>query len=599
MFSRNKKDLKEASKPKVSRESFKEALKIFKFIRPYRGAFIGGMILLTLSSSLFMVFPYLAGLMVDIAEGKSELEYSLLQIGLGLLVLLLIQGAISFSRVILFAIVSENGIADIRKALYQKLISFPITFFEENKSGDLISRLTADVEKLYSTFSIALAEFLRQVIILVSGIIFLGILSPRLSLIMLLTFPGVVIIAIFFGRFIRKLSKKRQEELAASNSLLSESIQTIMVVKAFTSEIFEVNKYNKSISNVVKVALKYARSRAGFAVFIVTVMFGAIFFIIWQGAMMVQNGLMTSGDLVAFVSYTAIIGAAIGGLGNFTPELLGAIGATERVREILATESEVDLEGLPPIQVKPIEGNISLHDVYFRYPTRTDIEVLGGINMEIKAGQKVALVGPSGAGKSTIIQLLLRFYNIESGDIKVDGQSIYDSNIRDYRHNLALVPQEVILFGGTIRENILYGREDATEAEIMAAAEQSNSWEFISKFPEGLDTIVGERGVKLSGGQRQRIAIARAILKDPKILLLDEATSSLDAESEKVVQDALEKLMEGRTSIIIAHRLSTIRDVDQIYVLDQGKIAETGTHEELFEQEEGLYRSQALLGGIG
>lgn len=599
MFSRNKSDLKEPSKPKVSKESFREALKIFKFIRPYRAAFIGGMILLTLSSSLFMVFPYLAGLMVDIAEGKSELEYSLIQVGLGLFVLLLIQGAISFSRVILFAIVSENGIADIRKALYQKLISFPITFFEENKSGDLISRLTADVEKLYSTFSIALAEFLRQVIILISGIIFLGILSPKLSLIMLLTFPGVVVIAIFFGRFIRKLSKKRQQELADSNSFLSESIQTIMVVKAFTSEIFELRKYNKSISNVVKVALKYARSRAAFSVFIVTVMFGAIFFIIWQGAMMVQNGQMTSGDLVAFVSYTAIIGAAIGGLGNFTPELLGAIGATERVREILSTESEVELEGLPPIQAKPIQGDISFQDVHFRYPTRPDIEVLGGINMEIKAGQKVALVGPSGAGKSTIIQLLLRFYEIESGDISVDGQSIYDTNIRDYRHNLALVPQEVILFGGTIRENILYGREDASEAEVMAAAEQSNSWEFISKFPEGLDTLVGERGVKLSGGQRQRIAIARAILKDPKILLLDEATSSLDAESEKVVQEALEKLMEGRTSIIIAHRLSTIRDVDQIYVLDQGQIAETGTHEELFQQEEGLYRSQALLGGIG
>jgi len=372
-----------------------------------------------------------------------------------------------------------------------------------------------------------------------------------------------------------------------------------MVVKAFTSEIFEVNKYNKSISNVVKVALRYARSRAGFSVFIVTVMFGAIFFIIWQGAMMVQNGQMTSGDLVAFVGYTAIIGAAIGGLGNFTPELLGAIGATERVREILSMESEVDLEGLPPINSEPIEGNITFKDVHFYYPTRQDIEVLGGIDMEIKAGQKVALVGPSGAGKSTIIQLLLRFYDVKSGDILVDGKSIYDPNIRDYRHNLALVPQEVILFGGTIRENILYGRADATEAEIMAAAEKSNSWEFISKFPEGLDTIVGERGVKLSGGQRQRIAIARAILKDPKILLLDEATSSLDAESEKVVQDALEKLMEGRTSIIIAHRLSTIRDVDQIYVLDQGKIAETGTHEELFKQAEGLYRSQALLGGIG
>lgn len=599
MFSRNKSDLKEPSKPKVSRESFKEALKIFKYIRPYRMAFIGGMVLLTLSSALFMVFPFLAGLMVDIAEGKSDLEYDLVEVGIGLFIILIIQGAISFSRVILFAIVSENGIADIRKALYQKLISFPITFFEENKSGDLISRLTADVEKLYSTFSIALAEFLRQVIILISGIVFLGILSPKLSLIMLLTFPGVVIMAIFFGRFIRKLSKKRQEELAQSNSLLSESIQTIMVVKAFTSEIFEVNKYNKSISKVVKVALKYARSRAGFSVFIVTVMFGAIFFIVWQGAVMVQDGLMTSGDLVAFVSYTAIIGAAIGGLGNFTPELLGAIGATERVREILSTESEVDLEGLPPVNAEAIEGNITFRDVHFRYPTRNDIEVLGGIDMEIQAGKKVALVGPSGAGKSTIIQLLLRFYDIESGDILVDGKSIYDTNIRDYRHNLALVPQEVILFGGSIRENILYGRENATEEEVIAAAEKSNSWEFISKFPEGLDTLIGERGVKLSGGQRQRIAIARAILKDPKILLLDEATSSLDAESEKVVQDALEKLMEGRTSIIIAHRLSTIRDVDRIYVLDQGKIAETGTHEELFEQEKGLYRSQALLGGIG
>ncbi len=599
MFSRNKSDLKEPTKPKVSRESFKKALKIFRFIRPYRGYFIVGMILLTLSSSLFMVFPFLAGLMVDIAAGKATFDYSLVEVGLGLMALLIVQGAISFSRVIAFAIVSEKGIADIRKALYQKLISFPITFFEENKSGDLISRLTADVEKLYSTFSLSLAEFLRQVIILVSGIVFLGIISPQLSLIMILTFPGVVIAAIFFGRFIRKLSKKRQEELAHSNSLLSESIQTIMVIKAFTSEIFELRKYNKSISNVVSVALKYARSRAAFSVFIVTVMFGAIFFIIWQGALMVQKGDMSVGNLVAFITYTGIIGAAIGGLGNFTPEILGAIGATERVREILNTESEVELEGLPPIDSSPIEGHISIRDVRFRYPTRPDIEVLQGINMDIKAGQKVALVGPSGAGKSTIIQLLLRFYEIEAGDILVDGKSIYDSNIRDYRHNLALVPQEVILFGGSIRENILYGREDATEAEIIAAAEKSNSWEFISKFPEGLETLIGERGVKLSGGQRQRIAIARAILKDPKILLLDEATSSLDAESEKVVQDALDKLMEGRTSIIIAHRLSTIRDVDQIYVLDQGKIAETGTHEELFEQADGLYRSQAVLGGLG
>ena len=295
------------------------------------------------------------------------------------------------------------------------------------------------------------------------------------------------------------------------------------------------------------------------------------------------------------MTYTFIIGASIASLGNFYPEILGAVGATERVREILSTETEVDLATKPEVQDLPIKGNIQFENVHFRYPTRTDIPVLKGINLNIRAGEKVALVGPSGAGKSTIIQLLLQFYGIQKGDIQVDGQSIYDLDIRDLRNNMALVPQEVILFGGTIRENILYGKEDATEEEVIAAAKQSNSWEYIQSFPEGLETLVGERGVKLSGGQRQRLAIARAILKNPSILLLDEATSSLDAESEKVVQDALNLLMEGRTSIIIAHRLATIREVDCIYVLDGGKIVEKGTHEELSAKENGLYSGLAKL----
>ena len=404
--------------------------------------------------------------------------------------------------------------------------------------------------------------------------------------------------AIFFGRFIRKYSKKRQTKLAESNSILSETLQSIHVVKAFVNELFEVKRYNKSIGEVVTVAMRYAHFRALFSVFIITILFGGLFFIIWQAALMVQNGTLTAGKLISFVTYTFIIGGSIASLGNFTPQLLGALGATERVREILGTTSEMDLDKNPKIDPINIYGDVEFNNIHFTYPTRPDIPILKGVDLKIKAGQKVALVGPSGVGKSTIIQLLLRFYNIKSGDILVDGKSIYQRDLRALRQNMALVPQEVILFGGTIRENILYGKENASEEELIEAAKQSNSWEFIQSFPEGLETKIGERGVKLSGGQRQRIAIARAILKNPSILLLDEATSSLDQESEKLVQDALNKLMEGRTSIIIAHRLSTIRDVDCIYVLDEGKIAEQGKHEELMIIDNGLYRNQAQIGGL-
>lgn len=588
----------EDKKRKLNRESFKEAVQTLSFIRPYRLHFFGGLVLLFLSSLIFMVFPYLIGLMVDIAQGKSEYNFSLKDIGFALIVVLILQGGLSFFRVLLFANVSERGTADIRKSLYKKMVSLPITFFEENKMGDLISRLTSDVDKLYSTFSITLAEFLRQIIILITGILFLAITTPRLSLIMLLTIPVVVLAAIFFGRYIRKLSKKRQKAIADSNSLLGESLQSIQVVKAFANELFEIKRYNVSIAQVIKIAMKYAAGRAMFSVFIITVLFGALFFIIWQGAVMVQNGTISAGALVSFVTYTFIIGGSIASLGNFYPEILGALGATERVREILKTEGEIEEDQFIPVSAMNINGDIQFQNVHFHYPTRPDIPVLKGIDLDIKAGQKVALVGPSGVGKSTIIQLLLRFYRIAKGDIIVDEQSIYQMSLRDFRNNIALVPQEVILFGGTIRENILYGKENATEEEVVSAAKQSNCWEFIQSFPEGLETLVGERGIKLSGGQRQRIAIARAILKNPKILLLDEATSSLDSESEKVVQDALNKLMQGRTSIIIAHRLTTIRDVDCIYVLDNGKIAEKGTHEELLLNENGIYTAQAKLSGL-
>ena len=596
----------DAPKPKVTREAFKDAIKIFEFIRPYRVSFWLGLVLLFLSTTTFMIFPFLSGRIVDIAQGKTDftmnwrgetINYTmtLTDIGWIMAIVLTVQGVISYFRITLFANVSEKGIADVRLALYQKLVSLPITFFEKSRVGELVSRLNSDVERLYNTFSVTLAEFIRQVIILVSGILILSLTTWKLALIMLATFPFIVVGAMFFGRFIRKMAKERQTQIADTNIVLNETMQAINAVKAFTNEWFEVGRYGKANQKSVATSLIFAKWRALFATFIVVVLFGGLFFVLWEGATMLQNKEITAGELIMFFTYTAIIGGAIAGLGSFYTELVGAIGATERLREILNSPSEVEVKSLPILPERRLKGNIEFKDVRFRYPTREDVEVLRGLNLTVKSGQKVALVGPSGAGKSTIVQLILKFYELTEGSLIVDGKNINNYDITEFRQNMAIVPQEVLLFGGTIRENILYGKPDATNEEIIEASRKSNSWEFISQFPEGLETIVGERGIKLSGGQRQRIAIARAILRNPSILLLDEATSSLDAESERVVQEALNVLMEGRTSIIIAHRLATVREVDKICVIDGGRVVEEGTHDELSEVEDGLYASLARL----
>jgi len=582
---------------KVTKERLESSGKIFRFMLPYKWSFIFGLLLLTGSSLLFMIFPGAAGEMANKAAGRPTkvLNLDLWQYGMFFLVLLIIQGVTSYFRTVLFANVAENGMADVRKALYQKLISQDITFFEKRRVGELTSRLTTDVEQLQAAFSITLAEFVRQIVILLSGVVILAWLTPRLALIMLLTFPVVVVSAFFFGRYIRRLSKKRQDELASTNVIVEETFQSFSVVKSFTNEWFEILRYGKSVDKVVKTSLRFAKIKGVFFIFIITILFGAIFFILWQGALLVEAGKMEVGDLFSFILYTGLIGGAIAGLGNLYTALSSAMGATERIQNILETESEVDAQQVILRPDQRFHGDIEYRDVHFSYPTREDIQVLKGIDLKIKAGQKVALVGMSGSGKSTIVQLLLQFYKSESGQILVDGKDIENYDLSIYRQNMAIVPQEVLLFGGTIQENILYGKPQATEDEVIEAAKQSNAWEFISSFPEGLETIVGERGIKLSGGQRQRIAIARAILRDPAILLLDEATSSLDAESEKVVQDALNKLMEGRTSIIIAHRLATIREVDCIYVIDEGKIVEQGTHDELSDVDNGAYSGLAKL----
>jgi len=595
-LARNRKNY-DLDKVKLNKENLTGALKIFKYIRPYRFYFYIGMALLVLGSLLFMLIIGIPGEMTNIASGSEGRGFglSIQQLGLILLVALVAQGLFSYFRTVLFTIVSERGMADLRKDLYNKIISQSVTFFEERRVGELTSRITADVEQLQSAFSITLAEFLRQVVTLIAGIAIIAYMTPQLSLIMLLTFPVIVISAMVFGRYIRRLSKKRQDQLAETNTIVEETLQSFQVVKSFANEWYESVRYGKSVDKIVDISLSFAKVRGLFFSFIITVLFGGIFFILYRGALMVQAGTMASGDLFSFIIYTGVLGGAIASFGTLYSTLASAVGATERVQAILESNPEVQISDSQDFKDLSLSGDIKYQDVHFSYPTRKEMEILKGINLDIKEGEKVALVGQSGSGKSTIVSLLMKFYPLDSGTISIARQELDRYNLTHLRQNVGIVPQEVILFGGTIAENILYGKPNATPEELKDAARKSNCLEFIESFPDGFETVVGERGIKLSGGQRQRVAIARAILKDPRILILDEATSSLDAESERLVQEALDTLMEGRTSIIIAHRLATIRDVDQIYVLEDGYIIERGTHDELIQMEEGAYNSLAKL----
>ena len=593
---------KDAPKVKLTKEKLINAVKIFSYIRPYLGYFIAAMILLVLGSLSFMVLMGLPGVMTNIAAGKPSdimnqlnLDLEVSDFGYVFMVVLIFQGVLSYFRTYFFAIVSERGMADLRLDLYNKIIAQPVHFFEERRVGELSSRITADVEQLQSVFSVTLAEFLRQVVILISGIAIIAYWTPKLALIMLLTFPAIVILAMVFGRYIRKLSRQRQDKLAETNTIVDETLQSFSVVKSFANEWYESARYGKSVNEIVGISLSFAKVRGLFFAFIISILFGGIFYILWRGALMVQAGTMEAGDLFSFVLYTGILGGAIASFGSLYTSLASAVGATERILEILGQDSEIEILDAKTPASQAISGEIKYNGVHFTYPTRPDIPVLKGIDIAVSPGEKIALVGQSGSGKSTIIQLLLKFYKLDQGNITIGGKPISELNTTHLRQAISIVPQEVMLFGGTIRENILYGDPSATAEELKTAAEKSNCLEFIDKFPEGLETVVGDRGIKLSGGQRQRIAIARAILKNPDILILDEATSSLDAESERIVQEALEKLMEGRTSIIIAHRLATIREVDKIYVLDNGYIIESGTHDELVQNETGAYNNLAKL----
>ncbi|MCK6617365.1 MAG: ATP-binding cassette domain-containing protein [Cyclobacteriaceae bacterium] len=585
--------LSKEDKRAINPSNLKKLFGIFRFVWPYRWLFILGLISLVLSSATLLSFPYFAGQLLDVASGKPVPYFnSINQIAVVLLLILFVQAIFSFTRVYTFSITSERTLADLRKRVYENIIWQPLSFFDNRRVGELMSRITSDVSTLQDTFTFTLAELLRQSLTLILGGVIIFYLAPTLTAFMLLTFPVLVVLALLFGRYIRKLSKKTQDKLAEANVVVEESLQSIQVVKAFTNELFEIIRYSKSLGEVVTVAVRTAKYRGLFISFSIFALFGGIVAVGWFGATQVQNGTLSVGMLFSFIIYTSFIGGSIAGLGDIYTQLQRSIGASERLLELMEQPGEADGVQQPPLHLR---GTIQFSNVSFTYPSRPDFPVLKKLNFQIQPGEKVALVGKSGSGKSTIINLLMRFYNATSGEISVNGKNINTYPLTAYRRNLGIVPQEVILFGGTIKENIAYGKTGATDEEIRDAARKANALEFIESFPEKFETRVGERGIKLSGGQRQRIAIARAILKDPAILILDEATSSLDAHAEILVQQALEQLMAGRTTIIIAHRLSTIKKVDRIFVINHGELAEMGSHSELSKLDNGLYKNLLKL----
>jgi len=584
----------ELTKAKLNKETLTHVARLLTYLKPYRGQFIAALFFLFLSSLVGLAFPAFIGALIDTAQGKHTNSYLPGSIQ-GILVLafmvLALQAVVSFFRILWFVNVAERSLADIRRDTYFKLITLPMNFFSNRRVGELNSRISADLSQVQDTLTTTIAEMLRQTVLLVGGIIFMALISKKLVFALLLVLPVMVVFAVFFGRFIKKISRQAQDKMAESNTIVEETLLGIANVKAFVNESFEAKRYSNTIRDVANIAIKGAKFRGMFVSFIVLCVFGGILAVVGYGCVLVSQHEITFGELLKFSLYAMFLGSSLGSFPELFANLQKTVGASERVLEILAEQGEeVSINEEDNVVKQIITGNLSFQNVSFAYPSRPETEVLTRVSFEAKAGQKVAIVGPSGSGKSTTAGLILQFYHPQSGEILFDGKPADAYSLTDIRNQVAIVPQDVMLFGGTILENIAYGKLCATKEEIIQSAKQANAHQFIMSFSEGYETVVGERGVKLSGGQRQRIAIARALLKNPSILILDEATSSLDSESERLVQEALEELMKGRTSIIIAHRLSTIREADVIIVLEKGQILESGSHEQLISNEQGLYR---------
>lgn len=589
----------ELKKAKINRETLSHVARLLSYLKPYRRQFIAALFFLFLSSLVGLAFPTFIGALIDTAQGKHTNNYlpdTIQGILLLAFVVLALQSVVSYFRILWFVNVAERSLSDIRRDTYFKLITLPMNFFSNRRVGELNSRISADLSQVQDTLTTTIAEMLRQAILLVGGVVFMAIISKKLVFALLLVLPLMIVFAVLFGRFIKKISRQAQDKMAESNTIVEETLMGIANVKAFVNESFEATRYQNTIREVANIAIKGARFRGMFVSFIVLCVFGGILGVVGYGCILVSQHEITFGELLKFALYAMFLGSSLGSFPELFANLQKAVGASERVLEILAEQGEdIPTNETDNKITQSIAGNLEFKSVNFAYPSRPEIEVLSNVSFEAAAGQKVAIVGPSGSGKSTMAGLILQFYHPQSGAIVFDGKPASNYSLSDIRNQVAIVPQDVLLFGGTILENIAYGKLTATKEEILESAKRANAHQFITAFPEGYETIVGERGVKLSGGQRQRIAIARALLKNPAILILDEATSSLDSESERLVQDALEELMKGRTSIIIAHRLSTIREADKILVLEKGQIIESGTHQELIRSEHGLYKYLSAL----
>ena len=567
------------------------------FIRPYLGWYVFGWVFLFLSSSAGLIFPYLMGKLlgstsassIDSAESISLLSLdNATDVAFALFVLFAFQALFSFVRVVIFNNVTENTLRDIRNSAFKKMVYMPMSFFDVNKVGELTSRVSSDITQIQETLRTTIAEFFRQVIIILGGVAFLFMISWKLALIMLGTVPVMVVLAVFFGRFIRRLSKQAQDYAAESNSIIEETLAGISNVKAFTFEKFAIGNYDQKTQEIRNLNVKSGIWRGLFVSFIIFCLFGAIVFIVWQGLLMTQgvNPELSNEGFYQFVLFTIMMGASVGSLPDLYANIQKTMGAIENLMEILNDREEAQANS--GMRVDGIDGSIQFKDVNFRYAQRDDVQVLKNVSFSIEKNDKIALVGSSGSGKTTIASLMLNFYNVTEGEILMSGTAIDNYDLNYLRSNMAYVPQDVLLFSGSIFENIHFGNPNAAEEEVIEAAKKANAWEFITSFPSGMETEVGDRGIQLSGGQKQRIAIARAILKNPIILILDEATSALDSVSEKLVQEALDVLMKDRTSIVIAHRLSTIKKADMILVLENGVVSESGKHKDLMSNN-GVY----------
>ncbi len=583
--------------PAVKKAALGDLLELFGYVRPWRATFFTAVFALVVSMSFGLMFPFLVGHLLDAAipsvkqVAASGWLRDVNSVALLLIGTLAIQAALTFYSSYAFNRVGERAVVRLRRTLYSRLISMPMKFFGEHRVGELASRLSNDLAQLQDMLTGAVPQALRQTMLLVGGVAVIAVTSLRLSLIMISSFPVLILLAVLFGRRIRKLSRLAQDRLAETGTIVDETLQGIANVKAFTNETFETNRYAAGLDAFLELVLRSAKYRAALIAFIIVGIFGSIVLVLWEGARLMQAGQLTHGELTRFIFCTIFVGGSVSSFAEVFSLLQKALGATQRVRELLDEEPEaVELR-----ETRRLAGEVEFRGVHFRYPSRPDMAVLRGLSLHARPGEKIALVGPSGAGKSTIVSLLLRFYEPDTGRLLLDGKEAAEFDLATVRSNMAIVPQEVLLFGGSIRENIAYGRPGASEEEIIAASQRANCHEFIARFPEGYDTHVGERGVKLSGGQKQRVAIARALLKNPAILILDEATSALDSESEQLIQQALSTLLEGRTAFIIAHRLSTVRQVDRICVIEDGGVTESGTHAELIAQTGGTYRRLSEL----